>query len=103
GEFGGARAEILGVTPRAACLARVCYRYCEAACPVGKKGDPVAVRHIKRAALDYGGAELPYAPPGPTTGQRGAVVGGGPAGLMVAWVLGHKGHEVTVFEATDRL
>ncbi len=103
GDFAGARDVILGQNPLASCLGRVCYRYCERSCPVGKKGDPVAIRHLKRAALEFGGPERPHAPPEPATGQKVAVVGGGPAGLMAAWVLGHKGYDVTVFEATDRL
>jgi NADPH-dependent glutamate synthase beta subunit-like oxidoreductase len=32
-----------------------------------------------------------------------AVIGGGPAGLMNAWVLGQRGYDVTVFESSDRL
>ena len=35
--------------------------------------------------------------------KKVAVVGGGPAGLEAARVLGERGHEVTLFEANDRL
>ena len=31
------------------------------------------------------------------------VIGGGPEGLMNAWVLGQRGYDVTVFESSDRL
>ena len=27
-----------------------------------------------------------------------AIIGGGPAGLQAAWILGKKGHQVTVYE-----
>ena len=103
GDINGARDLILRDNPFASCLGRVCYHYCERACPVAKKGDPIAIRQLKRAALEFAGPAPAYRPAMPTNGQRVAVVGGGPAGLMVAWVLGQRGYEVTVFEASDRL
>ncbi|OGS46042.1 MAG: hypothetical protein A3K66_05815 [Euryarchaeota archaeon RBG_16_67_27] len=103
GDFNGARDLILRDNPLASCLGVVCYHYCEQSCPVAKKGDPIAIRHLKRAALEYADPETPYAPAVPTNGMRVAIIGGGPAGLMNAWVLGQRGYEVTVFETTDRL
>lgn len=103
GDFNGARDLILRDNPFASCLGVVCYHYCETPCPVGKRGDPIAVRHLKRAALQYADLARPYEPVVPTNGMRVAVVGGGPAGLMNAWVLGQRGYDVTVFESTDRL
>ena len=103
GEFAAAREIIVRDNPLASCLSRVCYRYCERSCPVGKKGEPIAVRQVKRAALEFGGPSAPYKAGPLVEGQRVAVVGGGPAGLMAAWVLGQKGYPVTVFESTDRL
>ena len=47
--------------------------------------------------------ELPQEIPQATTMKKVAVVGGGPAGLEAARVLGERGHEVTLFEASDRL
>ena len=37
------------------------------------------------------------------TGKTVAIIGGGAAGLTAAWQLSRKGHEVTVFEADERM
>ncbi|MCI4367895.1 MAG: FAD-dependent oxidoreductase, partial [Thermoplasmata archaeon] len=87
--------------PLATCLCKVCYHYCEDACVVKKKGVPIAIRHLKRAALDFGNDELAYVASAPKS-QRVAVVGGGPAGMMMAWELGIRGYAVTVFEQEPR-
>lgn len=102
GDFEGAAQTILRDNPLASCLGRVCYNYCEDACVIKKKGDPVAIRHLKRAALAYGDEGRTYSPSSPR-GEAVAIVGAGPAGLAAAWYLGQRGFRVTVFEASDRL
>jgi glutamate synthase (NADPH) small chain len=96
-DFDGAARVTLRDDPLASSLCKVCYRYCEDWCVIAKKGVPIAIRHLKRAALDYGRADLAYVPSRPKA-QRVAVVGAGPAGLMAAWELGLRGYAVTVFE-----
>lgn len=96
-DFNGAARVTLRENPLATSLCKVCYHYCEDACVVKKKGVPIAIRHLKRVALDFGESDLAYVP-GKPKGQRVAVVGGGPAGLMAAWELGVRGYGVTVFE-----
>lgn len=97
GDFDGAARVTVQDNPLATCLCKVCYHYCEDSCVVKKKGVPIAIRHLKRAALDYGRSDLAYVPSKPKN-QRVAVVGGGPAGIMMAWELGIRGYSVTVFE-----
>lgn len=41
--------------------------------------------------------------PAPKTSKKVAVVGGGPAGMMAALTAKDRGHQVTLFEATDKL
>jgi glutamate synthase (NADPH) small chain len=86
--------------PLATSLCKVCYRYCEESCVITKKGVPIAIRQLKRAALELGNSDIAYVPSTPK-GQRVAVVGGGPAGIMAAWELGIRGYSVTVFDQDD--
>jgi NADPH-dependent glutamate synthase beta subunit-like oxidoreductase len=101
-DFDGAAKVTLRENPLSTCLCKVCYHYCEDACVVKKKGVPVAIRQLKRAALDFGQSDLTYVPSKPKH-QRVAVVGAGPAGLMAAWELGVRGYSVTVFEQEKRV
>ncbi len=101
-DFDGAAKVTLDGNPLATSLCKVCYRYCEDACVVKKKGVPIAIRHLKRASLELGNSELVYVPGAPKN-QRVAVVGGGPAGMMMAWELGIRGYAVTVFEQEARV
>ena len=96
-DFDGAARVTLRDDPLASSLCKVCYRYCEEYCVIAKKGVPIAIRHLKRAALDFGRTDLAYVPSQPKR-ERIAVVGAGPAGLMAAWELGVRGYAVTVFE-----
>ncbi|MGE5256880.1 MAG: FAD-dependent oxidoreductase [Hyphomicrobiales bacterium] len=59
---------------------------------------PVDTTRIGQASIR---AKLPELPP--LSGKRVAVIGGGPAGLSVAWQLRLKGHEATVYEVAGRL
>ncbi len=54
---------------------------------------PVDVTQLGKASID---AHLPDLPP--DTGKKIAVIGGGPAGISVAWQLRMKGHQATIFD-----
>ena len=54
---------------------------------------PVDVKLLGKASLD---AKLPELPP--LSGKRVAIIGGGPAGISVAWQLRLQGHETVVFD-----
>jgi NADPH-dependent glutamate synthase beta subunit-like oxidoreductase len=101
GDFDGAARVTLQDNPLSTSLCKVCYHYCEDACVVKKKGVPIAIRQLKRAALDLGDSGLAYVPSAPRS-QRVAVVGAGPAGIHVGWELGIRGYSVTVFEQEHR-
>lgn len=59
---------------------------------------PLDMKHLGRAGLD---SELPALPH--LTGRRIAVIGGGPAGISVAWQLRQQGHEAAIFEAEEKI
>jgi len=79
--------------------------FCEKACLMGKKLEPVAVGSLERFAADYfrESGELRLPPVAPPNGQKVALVGSGPASLIAAFDLVRKGYDVTVFEALHEL
>lgn len=84
---------------------RICPAPCEAACTLNIPQTPVGIKSIERVIIDKAGENgwvLPQ-PPMQKTGKKVAVVGSGPAGLAVAQQLARVGHEVTVFEKSDRI
>lgn len=77
-------------------------RLCEGACVLGIKYEPVAIGAIERFINEYAFRQLggiPRPEMAPTTGERVAIVGAGPAGLACAEELVKRGYRVTVFEA----
>jgi NADH-quinone oxidoreductase subunit F len=98
GEFDKAYEIILKDNPLLNVCARVCHHPCEIKCRAGQGGKPIAIRALKRAALEYSnGRKRPKARN--ASGTKIAIVGSGPSGLMAAFVLAHKGYAPTIFEA----
>ena len=84
---------------------RICPAPCEAACTLGINADPVGIKSIERAIIDKAWEQgwVKPQPPAAKTGRKVAVVGSGPAGLAAAQQLARAGHDVTVFEKSDRI
>jgi glutamate synthase (NADPH/NADH) small chain len=84
---------------------RVCPAPCEAACVLNINNDPVTIKSIEQAIVDKGWAEgwIGPQPLHAKTGKQVAVVGSGPAGMACAQQLGRAGHDVTLFEKSDRI
>lgn len=104
GELEEAVREIYRTNPFAHTCGRVCTHRCETACSVGHRGEPIAIRWLKRYVMDKVSPErvkelVAEQRPGFVTGKRVAVVGAGPAGLTAAFDLAKMGHQVTVYEA----
>jgi glutamate synthase (NADPH/NADH) small chain len=84
---------------------RICPAPCEAACTLNINSDAVGIKSVEHKIADKAweeGLVLPQ-PPKEKTGKRVAVVGSGPAGLAAAQQLARAGHDVTVFEKSDRI
>lgn len=84
---------------------RVCPGLCMEACTCNIHGDAVASKENELAIIEraYATGLAKANPPKNRTGKKIAVVGSGPAGLSAANSLNKRGHEVTVFERSDRV
>ncbi len=107
GEYQEAHNVISEQSPFPGVCGRVCQHelFCESACIVGKKWDPVAIGSLERFAADHARLrmkELAGSYPKPT-GPKVALVGSGPASLITAYDLVRKNYRVTIFEALHRL
>lgn len=84
---------------------RVCPALCEAACTCGLHDEPVATKENERTVIEYAYEHglVKETTATSRTGKKVAVVGSGPAGLASAQLLNMRGHEVTVYERSDRV
>ena len=85
--------------------AYICHHPCEPACTRGEYGPSVAIRELKRMAMEY---EMEHEDEvaglvrewrEADRGRSVSIVGAGPAGLACASELAVKGYRVTVFDA----
>ena len=100
GKYAQAVAIIREKVPFPLSLGRVCTHYCEGQCKRGGLNSAVAIRDLKRFAVEHD-QELLWKKNSvhlPATGKKVAVVGAGPCGLTAAYYLAKKGHAVTLLE-----
>ncbi len=84
---------------------RICPAPCEASCTLSINQKPVTIKHIELQIVERGWAEGWIKPqvPSKKTGKKVAVVGSGPAGLAAAQQLARAGHDVVLYEKSDRI
>ena len=84
---------------------RICPAPCEASCTLNIDDNSVTIKTIECAIVDKGWEEGWIVPQIPTekTGKRVAVIGSGPAGMACAQQLARVGHDVVLFEKSDRI
>lgn len=75
---------------------------CEGHCILGRKGSPVQFSEIERYISDY---YLNTFKPTPSKRNSGkiAIIGSGPAGITIAFILASRNYDVTIFEGNDRI
>ena len=100
GLFDQAVAVLREKLPLPTVCADACFAPCEDVCAYRQFGDPLAIRALKRAAVDNGGDFwLKNKKRNMPTGKKVAIIGAGPAGLTAAYYLATKGHQVTVMDS----
>lgn len=82
---------------------RVCPAPCEGSCTEGAILEPVAINSIEYEIIERAFKEgWVKVERGSETGKKVAVIGSGPSGLAAAHYLSVAGHQVTVYERSDR-
>jgi glutamate synthase (NADPH/NADH) small chain len=103
GDMEAAYRKIVERNPFPDICGRVCQHelYCEKACVLSKKLDPVAIGSLERFVADEHAAAADTRRPelAAPRGAKVALVGSGPASLMAAWDLASRGYQVRIFEA----
>ncbi|MFC1958065.1 FAD-dependent oxidoreductase [Chloroflexota bacterium] len=83
--------------------AYVCTHPCEESCRRSQVDKPVAIRALKRFAVEFGGDRMVQAKAETVYQDKVAIVGSGPAGLACAYYLRKLGYPTTIFEAHSEL
>jgi NADPH-dependent glutamate synthase beta subunit-like oxidoreductase/Pyruvate/2-oxoacid:ferredoxin oxidoreductase delta subunit len=98
GRYDDAYAVAAEVNPFPSVCGWICTAPCEHSCRRGELDEPIAIRGLKRFAVEHGKLP-PVSPPSRRRSERVAIVGGGPAGMSASYYLARLGYRVTVFEA----
>jgi formate dehydrogenase beta subunit len=89
--------------PFPAICSYVCTHPCEEHCRRGQVDKPIAIRSIKRFAVDFGGDRMIQAEAETNREEKIAIVGSGPAGMACSYYLRKLGYHVTIFEAHSEI
>ncbi len=85
--------------PFPAIMGRVCPAPCQDGCNRNEVDEHVGINSVEQFIGDWAlEHDIKFAPAGPDTGKKVAIIGGGPAGLAAAYFLRRKGHACTIFE-----
>lgn len=90
--------------PLSAICSLVCphEKHCEGHCVLNHKGTAVSVGSIENYISELYMNDLQFLRP-PSNGHKIAIIGSGPAGIALAFLMGAKGYEVTMYDAHDKI
>lgn len=77
-------------------------KQCEGHCVLGKKGSPVRISDIEHYISDYY-LNVMDLKPVEQKDRRVGIIGSGPAGITISFILALRGYKVTLFESQDRI
>ena len=77
-------------------------KQCEGNCILGVKSNPVHISTIENYISDYSLDIMKMKPKKKLKGNVG-IIGSGPAGITIAFILALKGYNITIFEANDKI
>lgn len=77
-------------------------KHCEGHCILNKKGTAVSVGSIENYISDFYINDVQFSLP-PKNGHKVAIIGSGPAGIALAFILASKGYEITMYDAHDKI
>jgi NADPH-dependent glutamate synthase beta subunit-like oxidoreductase/coenzyme F420-reducing hydrogenase delta subunit/ferredoxin-like protein FixX len=97
GDFNRSLEVIKRANPVSAVCGTICAHHCEDECRRQNVDEPLSIRGLKRAAVEFGQADF-AAPASVDTTKKVAIIGSGPAGLIAAFDLALQGCPVTIFE-----
>lgn len=104
GDFRGAWNEITKNNPFPAIMGRICYHTCQAVCNRGQFDSSVSINLIEKYIGDLAiKGKWQFSKPNVNTGKKVLILGAGPAGLSAAYFLRQIGHDVTIYEANEKL
>jgi len=99
GAYDNALTAILAQNPLPGVTGYICTHLCQMRCTRNNYDEPVAIRALKRFAVENGQVKLQAQA---RKGERVAIIGAGPSGLAAAYFLALNGVAVTIFESRER-
>lgn len=103
GRYEEALTVILDKNPLPFITGTICSHRCMSKCTRNFYEEPVHIRGAKLVAAEKGIKAEELIDCAANTGKKAAVVGGGPAGMAVAYFLARGGVKVTIFEKLEKL
>ncbi|QXM06564.1 NAD(P)-dependent oxidoreductase [Crassaminicella indica] len=77
-------------------------KFCEGSCVLGNKGNPIHWSSIEYYISDYYLNRM-LIKPNIDPNKKVAIIGSGPAGITIAFILASRGYDITIFELHDKI